>query len=198
MKILVNLMTTIRFVYTLILPILKLKISQTAFVINIIILFLTDSWDGLLARKYKVQTLYGSVMDTVADKTLSIILLSILLMDRMGILSVVLLCEIIISIPNILGMATGKKTKSSIIGKIKMWLLSITIVLSYLNYFNIVNYNIVIVSSVITITMQLFAIYGYIKNLIIQKEIKQERKKIENIADLKYILFDTDYYMSLT
>ena len=198
MKILVNLMTTIRFAYTLILPILKLKISQTAFVINIIILFLTDSWDGLLARKYKVQTLYGSVMDTVADKTLSIILLSMLLMDRMGILSVVLLCEIIISIPNILGMATGKKTKSSIIGKIKMWLLSITIVLSYLNYFNIVNYNIVIVSSVITRTMQLFAIYGYIKNLIIQKEIKQERKKIENIADLKYILFDTDYYMSLT
>ena len=137
-------------------------------------------------------------MDTVADKTLSIILLSMLLMDRMGILSVVLLCEIIISIPNILGMATGKKTKSSIIGKIKMWLLSITIVLSYLNYFNIVNYNIVIVSSVIIKTMQLFEIYGYIKNLIIQKEIKQERKKIENIADLKYILFDTDYYMSLT
>lgn len=196
MKIFVNLMTTIRFAYTLILPILKLRISNTAFIINIVILFLTDSWDGILARKFKVQTLYGSVMDTIADKTLSIILLSMLLINKLDILSLVLLCEIIISIPNVIGMITGKKTKSSWIGKIKMWLLSITIVLSYLNYFDIVDYNVVIISSVITIILQLFAIHGYIRTLLSQKEIKQERKPINNLADLKYVLFDTDYYLS--
>ena len=196
MKIFVNLLTTIRFAYTLILPILKLKISNTAFIINIVILFMTDSWDGILARKFKVQTLYGSVMDTIADKTLSIILLSMLLINKLDILSLVLLCEIIISVPNVIGMIAGKKTKSSWIGKIKMWLLSITIILSYLNYFNIVNYNIVIISSIITIILQLFAIYGYIKTLLSQKEIKQERKPINNLTDLKYVLFDTEYYLS--
>ena len=56
-------------------------------------------------------------MDTIADKTLSIILLSMLLIDKLDILSLVLLCEIIISIPNVIAMIAGKKTKSSWIGK---------------------------------------------------------------------------------
>lgn len=53
MKIFVNIITTIRFTYALFLPILKNKISEVAFVINIAILFLTDSIDGILASKWK-------------------------------------------------------------------------------------------------------------------------------------------------
>ena len=79
MKILVNVITTFRFLYTMILPILKGRISRLAFIINIALLFLTDFIDGALARKFKVQTLYGSVMDTIADKTLSIILIVLLI-----------------------------------------------------------------------------------------------------------------------
>ena len=95
MKIFVNLITTFRFLYTLILPLLEQKISNRAFLINIIILFLTDSIDGFLARKFNVQTLYGSMMDTIADKGLSIILM-ILLVSRMKMLSIVLILEIFI------------------------------------------------------------------------------------------------------
>jgi len=160
------------------------------------ILFLTDSWDGFLARKFKVQTLYGSMMDTIADKTLSIILLSMLLLKKLDILSLVLVCEIIIAITNVIGIAAGKKIASSKTGKIKMWVLSITIILSYMNYFNIVNHNIVVYSSIITIILQTLAIYGYLKNLNSQKGIKQERKGIKDLKDLKYILFDTNYYLS--
>ena len=35
MKIFVNLITTIRFIYTIILPILQIRISNTAFIINL-------------------------------------------------------------------------------------------------------------------------------------------------------------------
>ena len=77
MKIFVNLITTTRFMYTLILPILQSRMSNTSFIINLIILFLTDTVDGFLARKFKVQTFYGSIMDTIADKTLSLSLIHI-------------------------------------------------------------------------------------------------------------------------
>ena len=56
MKVLVNLITTLRFVYTLLLPLIKAKVSRNAFIINIVVLFLTDTIDGFLARKFKVQT----------------------------------------------------------------------------------------------------------------------------------------------
>ncbi len=195
MKIFVNLITTFRFGFTLILPILKTKISNVFFIINIIALFLTDSIDGILARKFKVQTLYGSMMDTVADKTLSIVLL-LMLVKKVDILSIVLLCEILIAIINIVGMAIGKKTQSSLLGKAKMWVLSITIVLSYMNLFNIIDYSIVIFSSVITIIMQIFVTMDYIKSLIKQKGVVNKKQPIKNIQELRYILFDTKYYIS--
>ncbi len=196
MKIFVNLITTFRFGFTLILPILKVKVSNVFFIMSIIALFLTDSIDGILARKFKVQTLYGSMMDTVADKTLSIVLL-LMLVKKVDILSIVLLCEILIAIINIVGMAIGKKTQSSLLGKAKMWVLSITIVLSYMNLFNIIDYSIVIFSSVITIIMQIFVTMGYIKSLIKQKGVVNKKQPIRNIQELRYILFDTKYYMSI-
>ncbi len=196
MKIFVNLITTFRFGFALILPLLKTKVSNVFFIMSIIALFLTDSIDGILARKFKVQTLYGSMMDTVADKTLSIVLL-LMLVKKVDILSIVLLCEILIAIINIVGMAIGKKTQSSLLGKAKMWVLSITIVLSYMNLFNIIDYNIVIFSSVITIIMQIFVTMGYIKSLIKQKGVVNKKQPIRNIQELRYILFDTKYYMSI-
>lgn len=103
MKIFVNLITTLRFVYTIFLPILKVKLDKEVFIVNIVILFLTDTIDGFLARKLKVQTLFGSIMDTIADKTLTIILLVILL-DSMKMLSLILILEILIAFTNCIGM----------------------------------------------------------------------------------------------
>lgn len=194
MKIFVNIITTIRFTYALFLPILKNKISEVAFVINIAILFLTDSIDGILARKHKVQTLYGSIMDTIADKTLSIILL-LMLTERYKILSIILLSEIIIAITNIIGKITGRKVESSIYGKIKMWLLSITIVIGYMSLFSIINKNILLICVGITSMFELIVIIDYIYTLVKQKEVVKHKYAIKNLSDLKYVLFDTDYYM---
>lgn len=195
MKIFVNLITTIRFLYTLIFPSLKTEISNLAFIINIIVLFLTDSIDGILARKYKVQTLYGSIMDTIADKTLCIVLM-LLLIQKIDIVAGMLIGEILIACINVFAMLKGKKAKSSLMGKTKMWFISIAIVLSYMHYFNIIGYNIVFVSIIATNLVQILTIIDYVKTLKSQEYNKRTMNVIKNVEDLKYVLFNTEYYLS--
>ncbi len=194
MKIFVNLITTTRFIYTLILPILQLKISNTAFIINLVVLFLTDTIDGFLARKFNVQTFYGSIMDTIADKTLSIVLL-IILANYINILYVVLLCEILIALLNSFEMARRKRTKSILIGKVKMWFLAITIVFCYLYYFRIITIEVINSLCIITVVMQVLTFVSYVKYLESQKDNLREKPKIKSMKDLKYILFNTDFYL---
>ena len=195
MKIFVNLITTLRFVYTLILPILQLKISNTAFIVNLVILFLTDTIDGFLARKFRVQTFYGSLMDTIADKTLSIVLL-IILANHINILYVVLLCEILIALLNSFEMVRRKRTKSIIIGKIKMWFLAITIISGYLHYFNVIELQIVNYLCLITVAIQIVTYVSYVKYLESQKDNLREKPELKTAKDLKYILFNTDFYLN--
>lgn len=194
MKIFVNLITTTRFIYTLILPILQSKMSNNTFIINLIILFLTDTVDGFLARKFKVQTFYGSIMDTVADKTLSIVLL-VILANHINILYVVLLCEILIALLNSFEMARRKRTKSILIGKIKMWFLAITIIGCYLYCFRIITIELVNILCIITVVMQISTFISYVKYLETQKDNLREKPKLKSIKDLKYILFNTDFYL---
>ena len=79
MKLFVNILTTLRLIFSLILPIFWFNVPNTILILSIILIFLTDFVDGFLARKFKVQTLYGSLLDVVADKALSVILMFLLL-----------------------------------------------------------------------------------------------------------------------
>ena len=196
MKKIVNIITTFRFVYTLFLPLLKSKISRVAFFINIVILFLTDSIDGFLARKCKVQTMYGALMDTIADKALCIVLLG-LLIKKIDIIFVMIVLELMIALINVIGMILGKKTKSRMIGKVKMNVLSITIIFVYLYAFEIVNKTIAMTSIYITIFTQLITIIDY--TLAIKSQKKAHYKSILHVTslqDLKYMLFNTEYYLN--
>lgn len=196
MKIFVNSITTFRFLYTLFLPILRNKMSDGFFIINIVLLFLTDSIDGTLARKYNVQTIYGSGMDTIADKTLSIVLL-FMLSEKIPILSFVLILEVIIFLISISAIFCNKKIKVGLCGKIKMWFLAATIVLSYMNYFGIINYSIVLGIGLLTIILQLLTMFDYISGILIKSENKLDVPKIKNLKELTSILFDTEYYKML-
>ena len=168
-KFFVNLLTTLRFLSIIILVIIFKKISQRFFIIIISILFLTDFIDGKLARKFKVQTIYGSNMDTIADKALSIGLIILLLHQNNNVL-LLLLGEIIISVINTIGKLQGKKTKSSLIGKIKTWFLSITIILGYINYFKLMDTKYIIIYIIITVITQIYCIIDYTIYLINQKQ----------------------------
>lgn len=196
MKRFVNIITTFRFVYTLFLPVLKMKISRMAFIINIICLFLTDTIDGFLARKCKVQTLYGALMDTIADKALCIVLL-ILLAEKIDVISILIIFEIIIAIINTIAMIRGKKTKSTMTGKVKMCVLSTTIALNYLYCFGVVERTIAATSIGITILTQIITVINYIKFTLNSPKMEEKTIfEVRNIKDLKYVLFDTEYYLN--
>lgn len=195
MKLAVNIITLVRLLYIIFLPILKVKISDMAYIINIVLIFLTDFIDGILARKFKVQTLFGAIMDTVADKALCIVLLLALLPEN-NMLLFILVLEIVISIVNTIGMALKKKAKSSLLGKVKMWILSITIILGYVGYFNLIDFIFIEISSIITICMQIAVIIGYIVNLKNSDIIERTGLKEDKKENLKYVLFDTEYYTS--
>ena len=195
MKVFVNLLTTLRLFITIILVFLFRNISNLKFLISIAILFLTDFIDGKLARKYKVQTLYGSNMDTIADKALSIMLILILI-NKIPILWILLLGEIAISIINITGKLQGKRTKSSLIGKIKTWLIAMAIIISYMNYFNMLPKVIVTITTIITFIIQIIVIYDYLNFLKHQeKSSRNHIFKYNGIKDLIYKLFSTEYYL---
>ncbi|MBR3133169.1 MAG: CDP-alcohol phosphatidyltransferase family protein [Clostridia bacterium] len=119
MKIIVNSITTIRFLCALMTPILKFFVSDKAFIISIIILFMSDSIDGFLARKFKVQSLYGSFMDTIADKALIGMLTIMLLINHIDILLFMLIGEIVISLINIIRSYKRKEGKLKPLGKNK-------------------------------------------------------------------------------
>jgi phosphatidylglycerophosphate synthase len=194
MKIFVNIITSLRFLLTLFLPLLKLNVNSTAFIIIIVALFLTDSIDGFLARKFKVQTLFGSIMDTVADKTLTIILLA-LLVDKMRLLTGVMILEILIAITNCISMGRGNLTKSSYFGKVKMWFLSITIVLSFLYHFKIISILFPTIVGICTSILQIITLINYIRNFKNPVTINNDKIKVKSFKELIHILFDTQYYL---
>lgn len=194
-KIIVNLMTTSRIVFSFILLSIFNDINKVAFIFLLTSIFFTDFLDGFLARKFKVQTLYGSIMDTVADKVLSIVLL-IPLLDKLFIYLLIMIGELSIAILNIIGKIMKKHTYSNNIGKFKMWVLSIIIILGYIYYYGYINNIIVIIGSIFTFCLQLYVIwlyYVYFKEQNINKNIK--KYKINNYKDLLYVLFNTKYFL---
>lgn len=193
MKLFVNILTTLRLIFSLILPIFWFNVPNTLLILSIILIFLTDFVDGFLARKFKVQTLYGSLLDVVADKALSVILM-FLLLNKINIFIYVVLMECLIALINTYGSIIGKQIVSSRVGKKKMWILSITIILGYMYNYNLINYNVIVIFSCLTILMQIWTMIDYILNIIKQREVKKDTFKIKKLSDLKYVLFDTEFY----
>ena len=195
MKILVNAITTSRLLFTMFLPLLSAFVSDTAFIVIITILFFTDFIDGRLARKYKVQTLYGAYMDTLADKMLCIVLL-LYLVGKFNIVSILAIGEVLIGLVNIHALVNGKKAKSSKLGKIKMWFISITIILNYMYHFKLISRIFIIISVISTLIMQIITLIDYIKIYKKQKSDKEHSifRETEK-KDIKYILFNTEYFL---
>lgn len=192
-KIFVNILTTSRLVLSILLMMCFKNISKMNFLIYILLLFLTDFIDGKLARGFKVQTIYGSNMDAIADKFLSIGMLLLLLKNN-SIVWVPFIGEIIISIINIKGKIEGKRTESSNIGKIKTWFIAITVFICFGNYFNLITRPIVWISCIVTFIIQIKTAIDYIKYLEKQKPV-HKKKKEKNATNILYRLFSTEYYL---
>jgi len=69
----VNILTLIRIIGTIILiPIYNIYGGKVVGIVSLIC-YLTDSIDGILARKWKVSTFFGALFDGFADKLFTII-----------------------------------------------------------------------------------------------------------------------------
>lgn len=133
--------------------------NKLYFVIILLIIFaLTDFLDGKIARKYNLVSEFGVKLDAVCDKIFAISLIIPAIINH-GIFIFNFVMEIAISYTNLLSYTKGNNPRSTIIGKIKTALLSLTLILSYIPNMN----NLVIfIFSLITIICQVITLIKYI------------------------------------
>jgi len=194
-KIFVNLLTISRIIFSIYLIFNAYKLSDIIFLILILVLFLTDHFDGFLARRLHVQTLFGAYIDTLADKILCITLIIPFLINApfKNLSYLLLIGEISIFLVNMIATLKHKKTTVSLIGKAKMWVLSISIILGYISKFGYLDSIIFNIFVVVTFIVQIFVVINYIKYMKNQKNIKSKNEYKKDIKNM----FNTDYYLNM-
>ena len=175
-----NILTLSRIIATLPINLLFFIGNVTGALAVSIVAFLTDAIDGPLARKLKVNSKFGAELDAISDKLLiGGIAIPIVAQNPIMILNIIL--EGLISITNIKARFDGKCPKSSMAGKIKTWILSLTILAGY--FTSIYNLNVSLLTSALAITPALIAqtvtLNGYIKT--------NNKKKVENNSEIEDI-----------
>lgn len=194
-KVFVNALTVFRCFFTFFMPMLIEKVSNITFIIIIGILFFTDCIDGFLSRRVGVQTLFGSIMDTIADKVLCIVLI-FCISEKSAFLYVMMIGEILIATMNSIGAASNVNIVSIMTGKVKMWALALAIIFGYMFYFGKCDVLLVNIFSSIVIILQVFVLFGY-GNKIRKAEKKDKKKyKFKKGKELLDALFDTEYYLA--
>ncbi len=210
----INIITAIRLVGAFLLPFIYHKYGANTTSIFIIILFLSDSIDGFLARKLHASTFFGSIMDASSDKILNFISFIILGLEY-NIMFAPLIVEISILYTIYSTYRYGGNIQSSILGKIKTIILDICVILSFLLLSlpvlkiknNIINYLIentdsyILILGIITLISCLLALSDYmVKNKDARNNpkcmnIKYEEKNRKKLKLVIKQLFDTNYYL---
>ena len=147
------------------------KVELTYIIAGVIFIIasLTDFLDGKIARKYNLVSEFGVKLDAVCYKIFAIsLIIPALINHRIFIFNFVM--EIAISYTNLLSYTKGNNPRSTIIGKIKTALLSLTLILAYIpNMDNLV----IFIFSLITIICQVITLIKYINT---DMEIDKKKK----------------------
>lgn len=218
MLIFVNVLTFLRVIATFLLPLLwGVLIKRPLILLSFVaLILLTDFFDGLLARKFKVSTLFGSLADSIADKMFGIIVL-LIVAKYIPIFYLPFILELVISLINLVAAFLGATVKSSFLGKTKMWFLGISILTGLISIFdmeiltvltnkclieimrsfvdnekNIINFCVLLTSG-----MEIMVAVDYYRH--IYKELKKQNKKMKydfkDNKDIKEALFDHEFYL---
>ena len=219
--IIVNLITISRLIGTIMFPIFVNIIPTIGLIIYLLLLLLTDFIDGILARNWKVSTIFGALLDATADKMFGISTMLVVSM-KYPIMFLPILTEIIITSVNICGANHGSGLESSNLGKFKTWIFGLGTFISFLTIYandlllvtnsikwlnNIFNY--LINNSSLAVSYMAFIMMGAdimvtfdyqakvkeaVKNA--KKEgIKRKNYKLKKGNDLKFALFNHNYYI---
>ena len=126
----INLLTFLRIIGTIIIiPIYKAYGGIAAGIISLIC-YATDSIDGILARKLHASTFFGALFDGLADKMLTIANFILLyLITPYAIIPIIF--ELLVIIVQYYKFLKNLNIKSNIIGKSKLWILAISVVIMF-------------------------------------------------------------------
>ena len=127
----VNILTFIRIIGTIILiPIYKTKGGLWAGIFSFIC-YATDVLDGFLARHFRVSTFFGALFDGIADKLFTIVNFIVLyLITPYAIIPIIF--EVLTVILNLIKFNKNCNVGTNIIGKIKIWILAISLITAFL------------------------------------------------------------------
>ena len=151
---------------------IKTIIKVTSFVA------ISDFLDGKIARLLNAESEEGALLDVISDKFFSILLIAGIIPNNKLFLANGLL-ESAIAIINGKNLKEGGTPKSNLIGKIKIWPLSIALAMGYIslslknnNITNINSENLMNIASafsMLTIPLELINIKDYYNNLKLTK-----------------------------
>lgn len=208
-KIFVNMLSISRIIGALLMPLVFANFSMLKIVLIISLLFITDTFDGLLARKWKVQTRGGALLDPLGDKLLAAsCIFSFIFKDTR--LLITLLLEIAIAYVNINRGLHGEEANTIFMGKIKTTALFIMLGLcaayslkpDALNILFNTSIDLTITKSVvniaflITLICQVLTIIMYINESSKQKNVRINRiPKLKSMKEIIKRLFDEDSYL---
>ena len=214
MKIFVNSLTSIRILATLILPIVWKFLPPIYLMVFVSLVLLTDFFDGLFARIFNVRTLFGSLLDMTADKVFGIVMILIVAI-YFPIYYIIAILELLIALVNVSAALMGARTKSSFIGRVKMWVLGVSTVFGIIFIFHndllniqyikpILNFiinneeNLLLPSVFVTVGAEIMIVIDYAFKMF--KELKNNKSKIKYVFkpvnEIIEALFDTEYYLA--
>ncbi len=162
---------------------------------NITFLALSDFLDGLTARVIaKEETKEGAMLDAVSDKIFSIVLI-IGILPILPIFAANGALEGVIAFINGKLLATGGQPKSNFLGKVKIWPLSIALILGYLalaiqnlNIAGITNETLLAISTALslgTIPLQAINIKEYADKYKKQVELNETNTANQNTHQIE-------------
>ncbi len=126
----INLLTFIRVIGTIILVPIYRTYGGYYTSILALICYLTDSIDGILARKFKASTFFGSLFDGAADKLFTIMNFIVLyLITPYAIIPIVI--ELLIVLVQVMKYNYNYNVQSNMVGKVKTWILAICVILTF-------------------------------------------------------------------
>lgn len=122
---------------------------------------LTDLFDGILSRKWDAKSEFGRKLDTFADKELSLVLISLNIVNNIYFV-ITLMLEAYIAKVNMKAVFENKKAATSQIGRVKTFALYLTLLLGILAQFIPTLSSLAMLGLGATTVLQIDAVANYI------------------------------------
>lgn len=143
----------------------------------------TDLFDGILSRRWNAKSEFGRKLDTFADKELSLVLISLNIVNNIYFV-ITLILEAYIAKVNMKAVFENKKASTSQIGRVKTFALYLTLLLGIISQFVPILSSLTLVGLGATTILQLDAVANYIMKY---KNQNINESQIENTISFEEI-----------